>query len=142
MACPRTEQSETSTINTGFRPTNETVFHSTRPPRRVGANLLTRVGLALIVALLSGSQGHALTVGRNEECRHGRGKVQRIFGTLKVEITPTVDKDSLNEPICHLVVSDSNVREIRSVVDSSFKVLLDDRDVIGDGIPDLILDAY
>src|SRR6266487_5033621 len=142
MACRRTEQSETSTINTGFRQTVETVFHSTRPPKRVGANLLIRVGLALIGTLLSGSQGHALTLGRNEECRHGTGKVKRIIGTLNVEITPTVDKDALNEPICHLVVSDSHGRQILSEVDSSFKILLDDRDVNGDGIPDVVLEAY
>ncbi len=118
------------------------MFHSTRPPKRVGANLLIRVGLALIGTLLSGSQGHALTLGRNEECRHGTGKVKRIIGTLNVEITPTVDKDALNEPICHLVVSDSHGRQILSEVDSSFKILLDDRDVNGDGIPDVVLEAY
>jgi len=107
-------------------------------------NLLIRVGvgLALVGILLSGSQAHALTLGRNEECWHGRGMVERIIGTLKVEITPTVDKDALNEPICHLVVRDSNGRQILSEADSSFKVLLNDRDVNGDGIPDLVLEAY
>ncbi len=119
------------------------MFHSTRPLSRVGTNLLLiRVVLAFIVSLLMGGQGYALTLRGNNECRHGEGKVKRIIGTVKVEITPTVDKDSLNEPICHLIVRHFGGSTILTADDDSIKVLLDNRDVNGDGIPDLVLEAY
>ena len=116
--------------------------NSVRSIRREGTNLLLRVALAFIGIFLLDSGSQALPLGRNDKCWHGRGEVKRIIRGLKVEITPTVDKDALNEPICHLLVRDLKGREVLSEDDSSFEILLDDRDVNGDGIPDLVVLAF
>jgi hypothetical protein len=116
--------------------------NSFRSIRWGGRNLLPRVALAFIGILLLNSGSQALPLGSNDKCWHGRGEVKRIIRGLKVEITPTVDKDALNEPICHLLVRDLTGREVLSEDDSSFEIVLDDRDVNGDGIPDLVVLAF
>ena len=116
--------------------------NSARPIRHAGTNLLLRVAVAFIGLLLLDTGSQAFPLGGNSKCWHGRGKVRRVIRGLKVEITPTVDKDALNEPICHLLVRDLNGREVLSEDDSSFAILLDDRDINGDGIPDLVVLAF
>jgi hypothetical protein len=86
-----------------------------------------------------GSGSEARPLHSRDECFQGRGRVVRTVRSVKVRITPGVDKDSLNEPICRLVVSDLNGNVILSETDSSFEVLLDNKDINGDGIPDLVL---
>lgn len=105
--------------------------------------MLSRAAFALGVVLFwlaSGIQARPLH-GR-DECFRGSGRVARTIRTVKVRITPGVDKDALNEPDCHLVVRDLNGNIILSETDTSFKVLLDDADINGDGVPDLVLLAF
>lgn len=59
-----------------------------------------------------------------------------------MHITRTVDKDAMNQPMCHLDVQDQKGREILSEDDDSFKILLDNQDINGDGIRDLVLLAF
>jgi len=105
--------------------------------------LFYRTALALGVVLFwlgSGSQARPLH-GR-DRCFRGRGRIARSIRSVQVRITPGVDKDALNEPNCHLVVRDLDGNVILSETDSSFEVLLDSKDMNGDGIPDLVLEAY
>lgn len=111
--------------------------------RRPCANFLLRVALTLCSILFLLTNGSlTLALPRKDECRHGQGKVVRNLRGLKVEITPTVDKDALNEPRCHLLVRNLTGTVILSAGDDSFKILLDDRDINGDGIPDLVVLAF
>lgn len=102
--------------------------------------ILSRATFSLGVVLFwlaCGSQARPLH--ERGECFRGRGRVARTIRSVKVRITPGVDKDDQNEPICNLVVRDLSGHVILSVTDSSFEVLLDDKDINGDGIPDLVL---
>ncbi len=104
---------------------------------------LIRTAFALGAALFLLSAGsHARPLHGRDECSQGRGRVARTIRTVKVLITPGVDKDAMDEPVCHLVVRDLSGNIILSETDSSFEVLLDNKDVNGDGIPDLVLVGY
>ncbi len=75
-------------------------------------------------------------------CHYGKGKVARNIRTVKLSITPAVDKDAPNDPICHLIVQDLAGNVFLSEDDISFEILSDSKDINGDGIPDLVLEAY
>src|SRR5262245_35059482 len=92
--------------------------------------------------LLFSPEGRGHAPRRQEECFRGSGKVVRTIRTVKLRITPGVDKDALNAPICHLELKDRNGNVLLSEDDTSFEVLLDNQDVTGDGIPDLVLRAF
>lgn len=75
-------------------------------------------------------------------CWGGQGKLIRTLRGGHIEITPDVDHDALDEPICRILIEDSAKHTLVSEIDHGFSILETKLDINGDGIPDLIVEAY
>jgi hypothetical protein len=75
-------------------------------------------------------------------CWDGQGRLTRTLHGTHIEIKPDVDHEAKDEPFCGLLIEDSARRKLVSEIDYSFSILETNLDVNGDGIPDLIVEAY
>lgn len=106
------------------------------PPR-----LLTQWLVVAVIALFLGT--FPTSASPRYACFDGKGKLIKVLRGVRIEIAPGSDPDAPGEPICQLhIIGDTSKRQVVSAIDHDFSVLETKLDVNGDGIPDLIIEAY
>ena len=97
--------------------------------------------LAILFCLLLASGIPAYAANRSE-CRQGRGSVLRKIRGFEIRISPYPDKSNPDLDECEAEIYDPRGDVIFSEHDWGFAILLAGVDVNGDGIPDVVLDAF
>jgi hypothetical protein len=75
-------------------------------------------------------------------CSGGEGKAHKKVAGFQIVVTPFPDKKIPSYSECQVEVIDPDNNVIFDVSDWSFSIVLAGRAVNGDGIPDLVLEAY
>src|SRR5258708_3566762 len=97
------------------------------------------VSLVVLLAIAGGNPASAAAKG----CMHGHGRVsKKLTGGFEIRISPNRDKVDLDDPECRAVVLDVNRKTIFAENDWGFSIEVAGSDVNGDGIPDVVLEAY
>jgi hypothetical protein len=95
-----------------------------------------RLGAAILFLLLTLS-GQGASASSRRACTTGRGAASKKFKNAELQIAPAGGGDK-----CRAVVLDSHKLVIFSELDTTFDIALSNRDVNGDGIPDLVLEGF
>jgi hypothetical protein len=98
-----------------------------------------RLVIVICLALASGIPTYAT---HRPECRQGRGRVTRKIHGFKIQISPYPDKSNPDLDECEAEIYDPRGDVIFSEHDWGFALDLAGVDVNGDGIPDVVLEAF
>jgi hypothetical protein len=97
--------------------------------------------LVIVFSLILASGIPAYATHRSE-CRQGRGSVTRKIHGFKIQISPYPDKSNPDLDECEAEIYDPRGNVIFSEHDWGFALDLAGVDVNGDGIPDVVLEAF
>src|SRR5262249_55005341 len=110
---------------------------------RTSVGLFVRFAFSSVVCLfLATFQSWASPKHPKIACWGGKGKLTSAFRGIRIEIQPGADHDSFDEPVCRLLIEDSAKHRLASEIDHAFSILETNLDVNGDGVSDLIVEAY
>ncbi|SRR5712691_4514869 len=98
-----------------------------------------RLSILFCLLLASGIPAYA---ANRSECRQGRGSVLRKIRGFEIRISPYPDKEDPLEDECEAEIYDRRGDVIFSEHDWGFSIVLAGVDVNGDGIPDVVLEAF
>ena len=94
-----------------------------------------------ILALLIATAGNCFAA-EEKNCSFGTGTVTKRVAEFQIRISPYRDKDNPDFPQCRAVIRSPDGKVIFSEHDSGFAIALLGEDVNGDGVPDVVLEAY
>jgi len=97
--------------------------------------------LAVLVLLAAAAECCAFSADK-PSCRAGQGNVEKKIEGFEIQISPYPDKDNPELDECEAELYDPRGDVIFSQHDWSFSIALTSQDVNGDGIPDIVLEAY
>src|SRR6266851_8337942 len=97
--------------------------------------------LAILFSLVLAS-GIPVYAANEPACWKGVGSVTKKLDGFEIQISPYPDKDNPDLDECEAEVYDPRGDVIFSEHDSSFVIELAGVDVNGDGIPDVVLEAF
>jgi hypothetical protein len=98
-----------------------------------------RLAILFCLVLASGIPAYAAD---RSDCRQGRGRVTRKIHGFKIQISPYPDKSNPDLDECEAEIYDPRGDVIFSEHDWGFTIDLAGIDVNGDGIPDVVLEAF
>jgi hypothetical protein len=94
-----------------------------------------------VIVLLPLAAGHPAWAAGADSCFFGNGSVTKQVAGFQTKISPYHHKDFPHEG-CRAVVRDQNRKVVFSEHDFGFSIALLGEDVNGDGVPDVVLEAY
>jgi hypothetical protein len=94
-----------------------------------------------VIVLLPLAAGHPAWAAGTDSCFFGNGSVTKQVAGFQTKISPYHHKDFPHEG-CRAVVRDQNRKVVFSEHDFGFSIALLGEDVNGDGVPDVVLEAY
>src|SRR5712691_4482250 len=98
-----------------------------------------RLAILFLLVLASGIPAYA---ANRSECRQGRGSVVRKIHGFEIQISPYPDKSNPVLDECEAEIYDPRDDVIFSEHDWGFSIEVAGDDVNGDGIPDIVLEAF